>query len=205
MRMRAAFPACAGLWVSSLITVVLAAACGSPSGTGIGAGTTGTAGTGAGTTTTGAGGIGHVCHGQADCGLDQFCNVIQLPPFCGGKCDTAPSDGCQTDADCADAGTGLVCDRPCYCFQGGAQPQHRCTKGCSTAADCGPDRVCDATHRCAGAPCTQPSDCTANFTCPTGSGMSCAIKTCTKDSDCGDFCVDGRCVSALGTCELAGA
>jgi len=204
------------LWASAF--AVLAVACGSSSSstgtggtkssssTGTGATTTSTTGTGGMTTgtggmTTGTGGAGSgQCRSQADCTSGDFCGVLVLPPFCNGMCETGIGGGCQTDADCQDAGAGLICDKPCNCSMGGAIPSPRCTKGCATTADCGPSMTCGATHRCQPLACTKASDCTANFTC---TGQQCVAKPCTKDTDCGNFCVDGSCSPVIGQCAPA--
>jgi hypothetical protein len=129
-----------------------------------------------------------------------FCGVDILPAFCGGVCDQAGADDCQSDGDCADAGAGLICDKPCACFHGGAVPGNRCTAGCTTSADCGPSLSCNATHRCEPAACATPADCSANYTCTAG---ACAAKPCAADADCGDRCVNGSCAPTLGTCRPA--
>jgi hypothetical protein len=191
---------------AACFALTLPAACGST-----GASTAASTGTGGHTSSTasghggqtGTGGLGPgQCHTVMDCkSVGDFCAVQILPPFCGPQCDPSlTGTSCMSDADCQDAGAGLICDKPCVCERGGAQPQVRCTKGCSTNPDCGPSMVCGATHRCQPAPCAQPSDCTADFTCKS---MQCAPKPCTKDADCGGYCVDGYCSALIGTCDLA--
>jgi hypothetical protein len=107
----------------------------------------------------------------------------------------------MTDADCLDAGQGLICDMPCTCFHGGAKPGDYCTPGCATDADCGPSMTCSA-HKCGAAACTVDADCTANFHCASAT-KTCAPKPCTMDSDCSGYCVLGACSPILGGCALA--
>jgi hypothetical protein len=52
--------------------------------------------------------------------------------------------------------------------------------------------------------CAQPGDCTANFTCADNpSGKRCSVKACTKDADCGGYCVLGFCSPTIGSCAPA--
>lgn len=150
------------------------------------------------------------CRISADCdvlGSAYFCGARVLPPMCGGKCDAFSGTACQTDVDCADAGAaGSVCSdfpvhAPCYCSQGGAQPQAHCAPGCATAQDCGPGLTCTATHRCVPATCSLPADCgSGNLTC---TNQRCVAKPCAKDGDCANYCVTGTCSANLGGCAQA--
>jgi hypothetical protein len=108
------------------LALAVPAACGSTTAS-IAAGTTGT-GTGGGATSghggghTGTGGLGPgECRTQADCMAGWFCGVQIYPPFCGPQCDPSLTGiNCQANADCQDAGAGLICDKPCVCMHGGA-------------------------------------------------------------------------------------
>jgi hypothetical protein len=44
--------------------------------------------------------------------------------------------------------------------------------------------------------CTRNDQCPVNFAC----SMTCQRKSCTSDSDCAGFCVNGACYSDIGTC-----
>jgi hypothetical protein len=186
-----------------------AAACGSSGGGGSGGtggttmGTSSSSSSGTSSTTSGGGtgGLGAgQCRSQSDCGGGDFCSLNVLPPLCGGVCDTGAGGDCQSDAECADAGAGLICGRPCACWLGGAIPQDRCTTGCASNADCGPSLACNASHHCEAATCAAPADCTADFACTSG---ACAPKPCTADADCGGHCVNSACSPILGTCSPA--
>src|SRR5262245_47918844 len=115
----------------SILIAIYTAACGS-SGSSSGAGGAGASGSVAssGTLACSGGALpAGKCRSNTDCQNGDYCGVLNLPPFCGGQCDDNFTSDCQSDADCADAGVGLVCDLPCRCNHGGAQPEIHCTKG----------------------------------------------------------------------------
>jgi hypothetical protein len=149
----------------------------------------------------GSGGASSGCRGANDCGGGYFCAAYTLPPLCGGQVDTGFTSDCQTDADCADAGTGYTCETKICTFpHGGAQPAPHCRPGCSADADCGPGSSCNAAHHCEPAACTTAADCGSDYAC---SGGSCAPKPCSNDADCGGYCVNGVCSATIGVCEQA--
>src|SRR5678815_442287 len=69
-------------------------------------------------------GPGTVCRSQSDCAGGDYCGVQNLAPMCNGSCQPRfGSDTCSTDADCADAGVGMICSSntdpgPCWCSSG---------------------------------------------------------------------------------------
>jgi hypothetical protein len=106
---------------------------------------------------------------------------------------------CNVDNDCAEAGPeSLICEN--YICPSGMG--RSCFAGC-TDAQCGPTDqtglVCAANHRCQAKSCQQPTDCPTNFDCNTG---FCQRRACTSDAVCQGYCVNKKCASALGTCEL---
>jgi hypothetical protein len=154
---------------------------------------------------------GGQCMLSSDCALGSTCVPgFALPPVCSNNCTMG--DGCESDADCADAGAAFVCNSWCACpnYGGDTGPGTQCIKGCGTAADCGPVATCTATHHCEALPCTTDADCGANYSCLMG---ACAATPCAKDSDCTAswFCVVAGpdtgvtvCSPALGVCMFVG-
>jgi len=112
-----------------------------------------------------------------------------------------PGD-CSTDADCVRDGgsTGgtMICDSApssyCYCY--GAMI---CVVGCRTNADCSSGQACNPSHSCQNTCVAGDGKCPANFSC--GASGFCQQNSCTSDSECSGFCVNGWCYQTLGTCE----
>jgi len=129
--------------------------------------------------------------------------------MCKGQCEPNGGPECTMDAECTDAGVGMICSginaadprAPCFCGHGGAVALGHCALGCSSKADCGFGLTCDPTHRCVAAACSVPTDCgSANFDCV---AKTCAPKTCKSDGDCANFCVMGSCSQVIGNCAQA--
>jgi hypothetical protein len=189
--------------VASLVGTSFAA-CGAGGGTGTGAGgngagqgeggstSTGTAQGGAAsttssgtTTTTGAGGAG------------------------GGN------TACSSDADCANAPGGDVCDTmtgQCVgCVPGDATCQkgeycnpatQHCEAGCDAQDDCDAPLVCDSMkHACVG--CTGDADCAAGSICAAGT----CVPGCNPQHDCqlGDTCCGTQCFDVQTATTNCGA
>lgn len=166
-----------------------------------GTGTTGGAGGASGGSggSSGAGAGPGTCDASLACAAGTFCAVYTLPPLCGGVIDPGLTNDCQVDADCADAGTSLICDaKLCDFPHGGGQPSLHCRKGCDAAADCGPGFDCDTAHHCIAASCGNATECGDNFVCTAG---KCAPKPCSANQDCGDYCVNGACSATIGQCQ----
>jgi hypothetical protein len=108
---------------------------------------------------------------------------------CGVCNPTAGS--CTSDAECAPS----ICEPiECSCSE-----QRACVPGCASTADCGEGLSCDIVgHRCLPASCSENAPCPDNFICADG---LCARASCTGDTDCDGFCVDGKCFDSLGTCK----
>jgi len=144
-------------------------------------------------------GRGDGCRKDQDCqGPSEYCATVEVGGimYCG-----TPSDMlCSSDSECADAGSGgFVCEEttcPSGAFAGKA-----CFPGC-TDASCGPSEetglVCGTRHRCEPKACAKPSDCPQNFDC---TAQACRRRTCSADSECTGYCVNGQCRDALGKCE----
>ncbi|MCA9519060.1 MAG: hypothetical protein KC635_29195 [Myxococcales bacterium] len=111
-----------------------------------------------------------------------------------GHCVQVPPDGdCQTDAECQ---SGDICAVPaCACVD----DVKTCVPGCASAAECGEAEVCGADHRCAPSACESAADCPRNFRCDAG---GCLRAACTTSDGCDDLCVNDRCWSEPGVCEL---
>jgi hypothetical protein len=144
------------------------------------------------------------CHNSAQCG-GATCVALTLPKLCGFDCDpiTGGAIPCTDDSECADGGPSYICDAfICNCPHGGPPPPKHCRLGCSTAAECGTGLTCNAQHRCEAAPCNGPVSCgSKNFVCV---AQTCTPATCTKDSQCAGFCVNGACSATAGYCLVGG-
>ena len=146
---------------------------------------------------------GTPCSSQDDCepspGMYLTCHTPGESSGCP-VCRTGPSD-CSIDADCVRDGgstTGtMICELrtsgACYC-----PPAMFCVVGCRTNADCGPGQGCNQVHRCENTCVAGDGTCPVNSSCDT-SGF-CRQKSCTSDSECSGFCVNGWCYQARGTC-----
>ena len=148
--------------------------------------------------------MGTPCSSQDDCGPPGGMFLMCLAPGessgCG-ICQMGPGD-CSTDADCVRDGgsTGgtMICDSApssyCYCY--GAMI---CVVGCRTNADCSSGQACNPSHSCQNTCVAGDGKCPANFSC--GASGFCQQNSCTSDSECSGFCVNGWCHQTLGTCE----
>jgi hypothetical protein len=174
-----------------------------------GAGTGGTTGSGnggragesrGGNATGGGPSPGSACRSDDDCpspGRSLYCAEAGASQGCGA-CPTPDGPACTADLDCRTNGGAMICVHPC----GGICPMGSCVPGCTSQTVCGEGAACGATGRCAFRPCTQPSDCPTNFDCANG---ACGRRPCETDAECSDYCVLGRCQTALGVCALAAA
>jgi len=148
--------------------------------------------------------MGTPCRSQDDCGPPGGMFLMCLAPGESSGCGTCrmgPGD-CSTDADCVRDGgsTGgtMICDSApssyCYCY--GAMI---CVVGCRTNADCSSGQACNPSHSCQNTCVAGGGTCPANYSC--GASGFCQQNSCTSDSECSGFCVNGWCHQTLGTCE----
>ncbi|MEZ4400710.1 MAG: hypothetical protein R3B06_11865 [Kofleriaceae bacterium] len=138
------------------------------------------------------------CRSTADCGGLQ-CATPDDPPGCG-ICQDVPST-CTTDLDCqvaTSAGIGGVpiCE-PVACA---CNPASACVPGCVDDSTCGEAEACDVpSGRCRPQTCDAATPCPLDFDCAAG---ACVRRTCTDDTACDNFCVEGACRGALGMCTM---
>ena len=106
-----------------------------------------------------------------------------------GVCNPAPGS-CTSDGQCAPS----ICE-PIECSCSAARA---CVPGCASTADCREGQSCDlSSHRCLPSDCSS-APCPDNFICADG---MCARASCTTDTECAGFCVDGKCFDGQGTCQ----
>lgn len=135
------------------------------------------------------------CDGQADCsgGGGFACAGPNDAPGCGA-CNNDPGS-CTTDGDCGGPANGMICE-PIRCSCGDART---CIAGCTADTECATGELCNpSTHRCAARACSATATCPPDFTCTSG---ACERTTCTDDTACDGFCVNGRCEASLGECR----
>jgi hypothetical protein len=149
---------------------------------------------------------GTPCSSQGDCGMSSgmylMCRAPGESMGCGA-CRMGTGD-CSTDSDCvgdggSTAGTLICAPAPrsdCYC--NGAT---FCAPGCRTNAHCGPGQACNPSHSCQNTCVAGDGTCPVNYSC--GAGGFCQQNSCTSDSECSGFCVNGLCYQTRGTCEPA--
>jgi hypothetical protein len=189
--MRTSSASSSSCWVLAGLFLVACSGTASPasSGDGGGGGDGAKGGDGAG---------GGACHSDSECPKSDFETCVRVEdPQCGG---IGPPQSCSTDASCADAGPGHVCNHgPCGATM--------CVAACKADADCGSNPAgvlaCDVpSGHCVSKPCQQSTDCPTNYACTQN---ACAPKACTTDADCSGACVDGVCSSAIGMCRAPAA
>jgi hypothetical protein len=164
-------------------------------GNGIGGGSGGaTAGFGGG----GAGDAGEAC--RQSCSAECPCppGTGPLPLVCLSPGDSLcagpppPPDECATDAECADAGAGRICEPSGHCNA------WECVAGCATVEDCTEAEACGADQRCVPKPCTTGDSCGPNHRC--GGDGSCERVPCERSADCNGVCVNRLCYDTAGSC-----
>ena len=151
---------------------------------------------------------GTPCSSQVDCGISSgmflMCRAPGESMGCGA-CRMGTGD-CSTDSDCvgdggSTAGTMICAPAPrsdCYC--NGAT---FCAPGCRTNAHCGPGQACNPSHSCQNTCVAGDGTCPVNYSC--GASGFCEQNSCTSDSECSGFCVNGLCYQTRGTCEPVAA
>jgi hypothetical protein len=142
------------------------------------------------------GGLGARCSSANQCSIEQECAPGGIVSGCGSCTVPSPSCKLNSDSDCSDAGSGMICQSvTCSCNP----TLGACVPGCTGNSDCGSGQTCNAGH-CITPPCSTDASCGTNFVCdPTNHG--CAPKSCGADADCSGYCVDGICSAQPGACE----
>jgi hypothetical protein len=140
-----------------------------------------------------------VCRTSNDCGNGDSCLAPGQSPGCG-NCQVIP-DPCTSDADCASAGTSMVCE-PAACACGG---ESQCVPSCFVGNDaCKVGESCRKDGHCGPTPCSATSECPPEFDCSPTPG-SCQRRACQSDDDCQDpgasTCVNGSCYDQPGMCS----
>jgi len=156
-----------------------------------------------------SGGAGQACHSDSECGIPNelaYCYTGGL-----GGCPIAVEDTCQTDSDCANAGSNSICGGMCCgdaglnsaCVYASLCSVSQCGPKCTSDSDCVPTwpaggLSCLANGHCAPKTCSASTDCAPNYVCR---GQTCVVKPCTMDSQCSGACVNGACAAQVGKCE----
>lgn len=189
----------ASIWASVAIAIV---ACG-----GGGPGDVGSATTDGGSTSDGGardgaadvtkvdgsgGGVG--CRKDVECKSGFETCVAPGQPQCGGP---EPVEHCKGDAECADAGSGLVCvSLGC----GATSCNPKCTSDGNCVTVPAGLKSCNVTSgHCEPKTCTA-SSCPVDFTCSGDPNAGCVRKSCSNDGECSGACVNGLCWSGPGKC-----
>jgi hypothetical protein len=146
---------------------------------------------------------GTPCSSQDDCepspGLYLTCHTPGESSGCGA-CRAGPGD-CSSDTDCVRDGGSTTGTMICELQTSGAclcDPVKFCVVGCRTNADCGPGQACNQFNSCQNTCVPGDGTCPANSSC--GANGFCQQKSCTSDSACSGFCVNGWCYQTRGTC-----
>ncbi len=123
------------------------------------------------------------CANNSDCGagLKHLCGAVIADPRCDKTCGS----------DCPGTCGSLVCS---------LSLTNVCL-GCTSDADCPLYDACYA-NACATRTCTTSDDCPADEECDTTSS-SCTATSCGSDADCFGSCINNRCASGAGACELS--
>jgi len=153
-------------------------------------------------TACGSHGAGSECRESLDCDEGFDCSGPNDGPVCG----IAPREGCFNDGTCSN---GQRCNAIAdTCSRDGVGSE--CGAACTSDAQCGPDFRCDL-GACIAVLCT------AGYTCPSYQRCDpsritaatpfydrhhgCFDIPCTTDGNCDQFCVNGICQTAAGTCQ----
>lgn len=135
------------------------------------------------------------CSSELACEMNGAACASPGSPNGCGACISDPGD-CTTDADCDAQGPSFICE-PIACSCTG---ETACVQGCVDSSTCGEGTTCDtATARCVPLACGGATACPLNFTC---AASECVRISCTQDTECDGYCVEGQCYDERGECRL---